>query len=330
MGISDFFYGRMEKGLELLVKSKKVSVPDGSSPVEADAGARLNMILWGDPQISCLSPLRSGRVYSACMDVLNSKSKFDALVMLGDISEYGTKCEYKFTQKLLEPIAEKFKNIFAVSGNHDIRLRNYKKQVRKFSSFLEGIKNGRAGSGEKYFFSKTVNGYKFIMLGADRAAFEGSYIGDGQLAWLDRELNEQKDSGKPVFVFNHQPLKRTNGLPVTFLGKGKWRGSVGNESDKLLKIFKKYDNVIYITGHLHYCTSKYTYEDCGSFKAISVPTVGVINHGNFAKFTQGYVLSVYDDKIVARSRIFGEGKYVGKEVSNSEFEISLKNICQTL
>ncbi len=330
MGISELFYSRMEKGLDFLIKSKKVLIPDSTAPVEADGEAKLNMIVWGDPQISSLSPLRSGRMYSACMDIGNSRSSFDALVMLGDITEYGTKCEYKFTQKLLEPIAHKFKNIFAITGNHDIRLRNYKKQVQRFSSFLKGIKNGRTGTGQRYFFSKTVNGYKFIMLGADRAAFEGSYISDEQLDWLDRELSAQKDSGKPVFVFNHQPLKNTNGLPLTFLGKGKWRGTVGNESDKLLKIFNKYDNVIFITGHLHYCTSKYTYEDHGSFKAISVPTVGVINHGDFSKFTQGYVFSVYEDKIIARSRIFGEGKYVGGDIDNAEIEISLKRPCQTV
>ena len=329
MGISNLLYGRMEKGLDFLVKSKKVLIPDSSTPVRADENANLNMILWGDPQISCLSPLRSARVYSACLDVLNSDTSFDALVMLGDITEYGTECEYKFTQRLIEPIAERFENIFAVSGNHDIRLRNYKKQVQRFSLFLEGIQNGRTGSKDRYYFSKYVNGYKFIMLGSDRATFEASYISKEQLDWIDSELNSEKDSGKPVFVFNHQPLKRTNGLPVTFLGKGKWRGSVGRESNKLLEIFNKYDNVIYITGHLHYCTSKYTYEDCGNFKAISVPTVGVINHGSFSKFSQGYVLSVYDDKIVARSRVFGEGKYVGKEIDNYEFEIGLKSNCKT-
>ena len=329
MSISDLLYGRMENALDYLIESKKVLIPDSTEPVESNDSASLNMILWGDPQISCLSPLRSARVYSACMDIKNSRSCFDALVLLGDITENGAACEYKFAQKLLAPIAGKFKNIFAVTGNHDIRLKSYKKQVKRFSSFLNGIENGRTGGNEKYYFSQTVNGYKFIFLGADRSAFEGSYLSREQLNWLDRELSSVKGSGKPVFVFNHQPLKNTNGLPVTFLGKGKWRGSVGNESEKLSEIFGKYDNVIYITGHLHYCTSKYTYEDCGSFKAISVPTVGVINHGDFSKFTQGYVISVVGDEVIARSRIFGEGKYTGEEIDNSEFRISLKNIRRT-
>jgi phosphodiesterase/alkaline phosphatase D-like protein len=161
------------------------------------------------------------------------------------------------------------------------------------------------------------------MLGADRSAFEASYLSERQLEWLKKELETEKDNNQPVFVFNHHPIKHTNGLPITFLGRGKWRGSVGNESDKLKSIFEKYNNVIYITGHLHYCTSQYTYEDCGAFKAVSLPTIGVINHGSFKSFTQGYVFEVFDRKIKARSRVFGDGKYTSSDISNSSFEIEL-------
>lgn len=324
LGISNLLYGRMEKALSALSSSSNALSPDSATPIEEiDDEAKLKIILWGDPQLSCISPLRSARVFAACKDLQNSHSVFDALVLLGDIAESGSWCEYRFMQKLLSPVAEKFKYIFAVPGNHDIRIRNFKKQAQRFASFLRSIENGRPCPDGRYWFSESVNGYKFIMLGADRAAFEGSYISPAQLEWLNNELDSEKNSGKPVFVFNHQPLKRTNGLPVTFLGKGKWRGSVGNESNKILEIFKKYNNVIYITGHLHYCTSQYTYEDCGSFKAISVPTIGVVNHGAFSKFTQGYILTVFDDKIVAKSRVFGEGKYVDKSVPNAEFTINL-------
>lgn len=324
MKISDCLFLIMKKGLDSAINHKKVLLPDNSGPPEADEKAKLNMILWGDPQISLISPLRSARVYSACRDIKASQSQFDALILLGDIAEYGTKYEYRFVKYLLDEVSDKFLNIFAVSGNHDIRLRNYKKQVKRFADFLLSLENGRANSYDKYYFSYYVNGYKFIMLGSDRTTLEASYLSENQLKWLDNELEGERESGKPVFVFNHQPLKKTNGLPVTFLGKGKWRGTVGRESDKLRSIFEKYDNVIYINGHLHYSTSKYTYEDLGSFKSISVPTIGVINHGVFNKFTQGYIMSVYDDKIVARSRIFGEGRYTDSSIHNSDFKILLK------
>lgn len=324
MKLTDFIYNKMEKNLNKLISLNKALVPNRETAIKADENANLNIIVWGDPQISLLSPLRSARVYSACRDIENSSSKFDALVMLGDITEYGAKCEYNFTYTLLNSIEKKFDNIFAITGNHDIRLRNYKKQIAKFNSFLKMFSNGQVGDNNKYYFSKYVNGYKFIMMGADRTAFEASYISDEQIKWLDEELKQEQNKGKPVFIFNHQPLKKTNGLPITFLGKGKWRGTIGRESDKVREVFEKYDNVIFLTGHLHYCTNKYTYEDCGKFKAISVPTVGVINHGEFSEFTQGYILSVYDDKIIARARIFGKGEYVDNSIENARFEISLK------
>ncbi len=319
--ISDFMYKRMEKALGKMTAS--LSEHYNSEPIEISPDAKLSFIVWGDPQISALSPLRSYRVFQACRDLKNMKNPVDALVLAGDITEYGAKCEYKMVSELLRPISDRFNNFFAVTGNHDIRLRNYKKQMKNFKSFVNSVSGGYAGEGEHYYYSEYVNGYKFIMLGADRSSFEASYLSESQLEWIDRELSEEKDSNQTVFVFNHQPLKRTNGLPVTFLGRGKWRGSVGNESDKLKSIFEKYNNVIYITGHLHYCTSQYTYEDCGAFKAVSLPTIGVINHGSFKSFTQGYVFEVFDRKIKARSRVFGDGKYTSSDISNSSFEIEL-------
>lgn len=320
--ISNLFFGNMKRQLDRMTFSLDPHYSD--EPIERSDDAKLSFIVWGDPQISAVSPLRSLRVFTAVRDIRNIKTPLDALVLCGDLAEYGTWCEYRMLAELLSPVSDKFAHIFAVSGNHDIRIRNYGKQLAKFNRFLELLPNGERGSDEHYYFSKAVGGYKFIMLGADKNSFEASYISDRQLEWLDRELSENDDSGKPVFIFNHQPIKHTNGLPVTFLGRGKWRGSVGNESDKLRAVFEKHKNIIYITGHLHYCTSQYTYEDCGAFKAVSMPTVGVINHGAFKPFTQGYVFEVFADKIVARSRVFADGKYTDESVPNHRFEIAIK------
>lgn len=296
--------------------------PAADEPIVVDENARLSFVAWGDPQISCLSPLRSARVHNACLDLANMQGKMDALVLAGDITEYGAESEYKMMTHLLEGVGGKFDNILAVTGNHDIRLRRHGRQVARFGSFLGNTENGVANPADTLSFSREINGYKFIMMGADNAAFEASFISNEQLEFIHNEL-KSADRSKPVFVVNHQPLKRTNGLPVTFLGRGKWRGSVGFQSQQLRNIFEKFGNVIYITGHLHYCTSQYTYEDCGRFKAVNLPTVGVLNHGEFSKLTQGLIFSVYDDKIEVRSRVFGEGRYADGSVDNSAFVIPL-------
>lgn len=304
---------------------KKYSIMERAKQTEKieKTDSLLSFVVWGDPQISRLSPLRAARVHYAVEDLKEYDGCFDALVLAGDLTEYGEKDEYEMLSYLLNPVADKFDAVFAVSGNHDVRLKDHKSQVKRFASFLKSLENGVPNPEDRYWFSSDVKGYKFIMLGSDRNTFEGSYISDRQLKWLDNEL-KNSDKNKPVFVFNHQPLKFTNGLPMTFLGRGKWRGSVGWDSDKLRAVFEKYNNVIYITGHLHYCTSEYTYENCGSFKAINAPTVGVINHGPFKRFTQGLIFNVFEDRIEVRSRVFGEGRYAPDDVANSKFVIKIR------
>ena len=313
-------FEKMKKALEdTLNKNSLILVSDRPEEIE-NTDADLSFVVWGDPQISRLSPFRAARVYYAVEDLNLYDGNFDALVITGDLTEYGRHDEYQMLSYLLEPVLGKFANIFAVPGNHDVRLRNYRKQLKKFSGFLAGLKNGVPNPEDRYYFSKEVKGYKFIMMGSDRSSFEASYISQKQLDWLDSEL-KTSDPAKPVFIFNHQPLKKTNGLPVTFLGRGKWRGTVGWESDKLRAVFEKYYNVVYITGHLHYCTSEYTFEDCGHFYAVNAPTVGVVNHGHYKKYSQGLIFNVFNDTIEVRSRVFGERIYTPGNISNSSFTI---------
>lgn len=321
MNISNYLYRRMEKGLQKIISNGKDTEGNDGLPIKKDNNALLTFAVWGDPQVSFISPLRSARVYRAVTDLKNADS-LDALVLCGDITEYGAKCEYRFVKKLLDGLGEGVGSIYAVPGNHDVRLRNHKKQLKRFQNFVSSLEKGDTDFGDSYYYTRDVNGCRFIMMGTDRATFEAAYISDTQLERLKKDILSAP-SDKPIFVFNHQTLKRTNGLPKTFLGKGKWRGSVGRESDKLKNVLSVRKNVFYITGHLHYCTSEYTYEDCGNFKALSVPTVGVINHGEYKTMTQGYVISVYGDKIVMRSRIFGEGKYAPDSVPNSYIEVVL-------
>lgn len=311
----------MQNSFNKLKAGGKVSVPDTNTPITADENALLTFAVFGDPQISSVTCARTSNLYSACCDIENMNGSLDALVMVGDIAEFGAEREYKLVADILKKVRHKAKNIICVSGNHDVRIRNYTKQLVKFKGFVSSVKNGVTWNGAHYYFSKEINGYKFIVMGTDGNTFEDSYISDRQLSWLEGEIASSQD--KPVFVFNHQPLKNTNGLPVTWIGKGDWRGSVGDQSDKIRAVFEKYNNVFFITGHLHFGTCKHSYEDCGKFKALSVPSVGPVNHGECSTLSQGYVISVYQDKVVMRARAFGEGRYFGEDIENSLVEVKI-------
>ncbi|MBQ6467505.1 MAG: metallophosphoesterase [Clostridia bacterium] len=317
--INDLTFQGMKKALDMV----EIKSPGTDDPLVVDPAAALTFAAWGDPQISSVSPLRSARLAAACEDLSNAEGTLDALVLLGDITEFGRKCEYDMAGDIIGGASEKFRNFLCVSGNHDVRMRPHKKQLAKFENFVLGVRGGRVSGSGKYWFSYDINGYKMIMMGTDFTAFEGTFLSKAQLEWLDKELSSC-EKGNPVFIFNHQTLQKTNGLPVTWLGKGAWRGSVGWQNDKLADILSKYKNVYYITGHLHYGVSRYNFEDCGNFKALSVPTVGVVNHGDFSSDSQGYVVSVYDDKVVIRARLFGDGKWVDSTLPGAYIEVPVE------
>lgn len=320
--IYSFFCKKMESVLHEREKNGKIQIPDKDTPIKIDEDAQLTFVVFGDNQVSNYMYARECCFYSACLDIGNIDSPLDALIIVGDIAENGMKCEYEITSRILNGISDKFNNFIACTGNHDLRLRPYKKQQKRFISFCRSVKNSVSMPDDRYYFSCEIKGYRFIVIGSDRASFEGSYISKKQLDWLDSQI-ASADSGKPVFVINHQTLKNTNGLPDTWLGKGKWRGSIGWQSDKVRRIFEKYDNVVFISGHLHFGTNEHSYEDCGRFKAVSVQTVGAGNHGITCDESQGMVFSVYKDKIIVRARKFGEGKYFDENTPNFEFEIKL-------
>ena len=113
--ISNLFYKRMVKGLSKVLKSGNIPLPDGKEPIAADSSADLNIIAFGDPQISALSPLRSARVYSAVRDIEQSNGDFDVMIVAGDVAEYGAWCEYKMMAHLLEPVVKRFSKAIQMS-----------------------------------------------------------------------------------------------------------------------------------------------------------------------------------------------------------------------
>ncbi|HHU84910.1 MAG TPA: metallophosphoesterase [Clostridiales bacterium] len=280
--------------------------------------SKLKFIVWGDPQVSAIDETRAKNFAAACADVRLGDTKYDATVLVGDITEYGRIDEYQTVAQILNSIGENGGKIFCTTGNHDIRLRRYKKQMMRFNSFLASLDKGVVGEGSHYYFSTRVNGYKFIIMGSDRASFEAMHISKKQIEWIDKQIAEEQ--GKPVFVFNHQCLKGTNGLPITWGGFGTWRGSVGRQNDKLRPVFEKYKNVYFITGHLHYGMSEYNIEDYGAFKAISAPTVGVSNHGPFKENSQGLIIEVDEKTVTITPRLFAKGKNVEEYIKVFDIE----------
>lgn len=317
-------YKVMALMMSIMASLGMITSPSQETPIVPDETAALNFVVWGDPQVSNVLFEREKNFKAACEDLSNTRGQLDALVIVGDIAENGMKSEYDTVRDMINTADGSFKNFVCLEGNHDVRNKVYSLQLRRFQTFNNSVSNAVQMSGDHYNYSYEINGYKFIVMGTDTTQFEESDISDRQLSWLESEIASTQGTGKPVFVLNHQPIQNTHGLPGTWNAPEFLKaGSVGKQSDAIKAIFEKYNNVIFITGHLHTGIGQYSYEDYGSWKSINVPSVCINNADGIDGTTQGYIISVYENKLVAKARIFGEGRYVDEGVQNAVIEIPL-------
>ncbi|MGN0531328.1 MAG: metallophosphoesterase [Eubacterium sp.] len=290
-----------------------------STPIKTSStSVKLTFAAWGDPQTSSSTitsalAARAKNTEASANDLGKAKSTLDALLIAGDITENHTTEEYSMMHEFL--VDKGVKNIIAAEGNHDIRSSKYSEAKDGFVDFTNGV-NAAIGSKlkiDKMYYSYTLNGYKFIVLGSEESKPEESYISQTQLNWLDSQLKASTKYGKPVFVTMHQPLKDTHGLPDTWNNNiTKKAGSVGEQSDKIKAILNKYKNVILITGHLHTGFGKYSYQKIGNFHSVNLPSIGITNQDGYEAPGLGYVAEVFDNKVVFRARDFINGEYLPK------------------
>ncbi len=236
-------------------------------------------------------------------DMANAESEFDGLVIAGDLSEFGDSYSYNVLWEKLEESSFADKAILLATGNHDIRL-GYKKQTEmimgKAAEYLD-IEIDRA------YYSYDLEGYTFIVMGSDAWQLEKAVISEEQLNFIDSELARATAEGKPAFVICHQSLSNTHGLPEVWEN-----GDLGNDSDDVLEVLTKYENVFYINGHLHdgvYENSLEILDEDKGVYSINLPAFGRENdYGAFLQSGLGSYVEVYDDRVVFTARDFCNGE----------------------
>ena len=318
--VQTVFY-RMFAYIMLIVYAITPAVPPSTDNVikaQNPDEVKLMFATVADPQVSNYMFDRYRAFQASCEDLKNAEAKFDAIVGIGDIAENGLAEEYRLAQLGLAGIDTRY---IMASGNHDIRLRAYSQSNSRFFEFINTLNENGAPvvpyAEGKFAYSEYVNGYKFIVMGSDKTAFEEAYISPEQLEWLDNELATEK--GKPVFVVLHQPLKLTHNLPTTWgNGTNKNAGSVGEQNDEIKAILAKHaddSTVVLLTGHLHAGFSQYSYQQIEGFHSVNVPALSIENKdgeegGNGAGLT--YIVEVYEDKILLRARNCMTGEWLSK------------------
>lgn len=241
----------------------------------------------------------------------------DAVLVAGDLTNYA---DEPSLAKYFE-IIKKFSPapVISAAGNHDIghagdRDKTDITREEAMENFIK-YNNEYMGTDHKNnYYSTTVNGYKFIILGDivyDGGHWDGMDLGDEQLKFLDEELASAK--GEPVFVCSHWPIDDINGEDTIWPDSG-----IDLECNPVKEIFEKYKNVFYISGHMHAgikstaVQDKYglsNVEQINGVTYINLPTYGIINMFGLPLSATGMQLEVYENEVIIRPRNFMTNKW---------------------
>ena len=173
--------------------------------------------------------------------------KPDAVVITGDLADFGAVAEYEHLRRLLAPLTVP---IYLMPGNHDDR-----QKMR--SSFPDHTYLGKDGFVQ---YSVSIGDLQLITLDTVVPnASEGSLC-ERRLAWLAVELDKYKN--RPVVVAMHHPPFKT--LIGHMDEVGLMQGAL--ELEALVKSYSNVERVI--CGHLHRAIQV----NFGSTIAVTVPS----------------------------------------------------------
>lgn len=126
----------------------------------------------------------------AVASVLRLKQQPDAVVITGDLSDFGRPAEYSHLAELLSPLTMP---VYLLPGNHDDR-----DQLRR--SFPD---HAYLGDGGFVQYSVQVGGLRLVALDTVEHGQSHGALCASRLDWLDRELAQH--AHQPVIVAMHHP-----------------------------------------------------------------------------------------------------------------------------
>ncbi|KNF08955.1 putative phosphohydrolase [Gottschalkia purinilytica] len=238
----------------------------------------------------------------------------DALVIAGDLTDYGLSEEYDRFNSIYNQYSNKNAEKLFVMGNHDYW--NGLSEINAQKRFEEK-------TGEKINSHKVIKGYHFIQVSTEGSATHGVF-GSNLLKWLKEQLEIAKkdDPNKPIFLTVHQHIKDT------VYGSDAW----GNSA--LYSVLKDYPQVITFSGHSHYPLNDERSIHQKDFTSIGTASLSYIEleggkiqgsvPNGARNFSQGLMVEVDGDNNVIVERIdFHNDKHIkDKWIIKSPFDKS--------
>lgn len=289
-------------------------------------GIKLSCTIVADTHIDIRHPmpyLPKRLLKNVLRDAVNSSDTLDAVIVIGDTVSRGNEINWNLARECFSKYP--FKKTILALGNHDTwNDDGYDAAINEYKKAYEDICGKKR---DKVYFSEDLNSYRMIFLGSEYEGGCEANFSDEQLMWLDSELADGTKDSKPVFVFCHQSLNGKHGLPMTSDRDGTMdlppeEGGVGEKSEEIENILKKYKNVFYFSGHSHMglCGEKSlrqygfsSFENEGNIEYINLPSLACGNHhGEIGGNCIGVQLEVYDKKVVLRPRSYHFDTYLEK------------------
>ena len=276
----------------------------------------LNVSIISDTHLDDRFPGGKLNLKKGLQDMNRMKADNDAVVVVGDLTNYGdeasVECFYELMEKHCEVPAESW---VVATGNHEIghpeeftneeARQNFVKYHNEYTD--QGIENA--------YYSVDVDGYTFVVL-CDQSEdnWDSCDIYEDQLAFLDAELARGTAEGKPAFVICHVPVEGVNGQEVIYED-----GGLDPEYSEAVKgIMEKYENIFFISGHVHTGINGYISEELFGFSCVeeyngvtyvNLPTYGIVNRYGIPWNGMGFQMEVYEDEVLFRARNFGSSKW---------------------
>lgn len=289
----------------------------------------LNIEVLSDTHIEENEPLRQAFLKCGLGNIAKAKSPVDAVVIMGDITNYADEPSLARFYEIIGNYAAV--PVIPVAGNHDIghagdrdvTTISREEAMATFIRYRNGYMNR---SDSVNYFSTQINGFKFIILGdevIDGGHWDAVSMSREQLDFLDRELADGTKDGKPAFVFCHWPMKGINGEETMYPDSG-----IDPEEYNIKGIMEKYQNVFYISGHMHAGIRAEAAADMFGLSCaeqvngvtyINLPTYGIVNMFGLPSPGIGAQIEVYGNEVVFRPRSFITNKWI----TNAEYHFEL-------
>ncbi|REK74472.1 metallophosphoesterase [Paenibacillus paeoniae] len=223
------------------------------------------------------------------------------IMHVGDVTDHGFPGEYAEFQRIWNKHRSELPEMIMTMGNHDVGLGVWEDRIGRFLSNTDTAAP---------YHAHWIEGHLFIFLGTERNLKIYCSLSEEQLNWLKSRLEEEAASGRPIFIFLHQPLKNT---VAGSYEEQQWHGV--EEDDELRAVLEGYLQAILFTGHTHWeLEAGHTFFDGGGKLPAMVNAVSTAylwtDEDQHKDGSQGLFVDVYQDRVVVRGRDFDQAVWV--------------------